>query len=196
MKKLLLVTLFALIAISTGAVMAADEKPAAGAGQPAGMPQMGAPAEMKELSGLVGTWDYTMKMKMDMASDQWMETKMTCKCAYMLDGAALSMEHESVDLMMGMKFKGFGIETYDREKKQWQMSWVDNMSGRNSLYAGERTATGATFTGEDLMGGQSYLSRLSIYNQTATSYDWKMEASMDQGKTWITVGTATFTKRK
>ncbi|MFZ1685171.1 MAG: DUF1579 family protein [Candidatus Zixiibacteriota bacterium] len=197
MKKLLLCTaMLAMVLCFAALIIAADEKAAPAGQPPAGMPPMGPPSEMKELAPLVGNWTCTMKMKMDPSTEQWMETKMTSKCAYMLDGAALTMEHESVDLMMGMKFKGFGIETYDREKKQWQMTWTDNMSGRTSMYIGERTAAGMTMTGEDMMGGMTSLTRITTSNMTPTSYDWKMEMSLDQGKTWMAVGTATYTKAK
>ena len=160
------------------------------------MPPMGPPAEMKELASLVGNWEYTMKLKMDPTSDQFQDIRMTCKMAYILDGAALTMEHESVDLMMGMKFKGFGIETYDREKKEWQMTWTDNMTGRTGIYTGQRTDSTAVFTGEDLMMGQKLISRVSMSNLKPTSFDWKMEMSMDQGKTWTTSATATYAKSK
>jgi hypothetical protein len=51
-------------------------------------------------------------------------------------------------------------------------------------------------TGEDMMGGASMLTRITTKNMTATSYDWIMDMSMDQGKTWATVGTAVYTKVK
>jgi hypothetical protein len=197
MKKLLLCTAVAAMVVCCAAlIIAADEKATPAGQPPAGMPPMGPPPEMKELAPLVGDWTCTMKMKMDPSSDQWMDTKMTCKWAYVLDGAAITMETVSLDPMMGMTFKGFGIETYDREKKQWQMTWTDNMGARTSMYTGTRTAAGMTMTGEETMGGMTSLSRISTSNMTATSYDWKMEMSLDQGKTWMAVGTATYTKAK
>lgn len=199
MKKSLLIVAVLALALVAAVLMvptfAADPKPAAG--QPAGqMPPMGPPAEMKGLAGMVGTWNYTMKMKMDPSSDQFQEMKMTCKMAYILDGAALTQEHESVDLMNGMKFKGIGIQTYDRELKQWQMTWTDNMSGRTGIYTGQITGDSAVFTGEDLMMGQKFLSRITMSKMTPTSFDWKMEMSMDQGKTWMVSATSSFAKSK
>lgn len=204
-KSMLLFALLALAMmwVTTTASFAADTKPAVTSGtrpvpgqSQEQMPPTGPPPEMKALANLVGNWEYTMKMKMDPSSDQFQDVKMTCKMAYILDGAAMTMEHESVDLMMGMKFKGFGIETYDREKKEWQMTWTDNMTGRTAVSTGQRTDSAATFTGQDVMMGQPYLSRVSMSNCKPTSFDWKMEMSIDQGKTWNVMGTATFTKLK
>jgi hypothetical protein len=204
-KPMLLIALFALsvTCVMISGSYAADPKPAVtGETKPLPgqsqeqMPPTGPPAEMKALANLVGTWGYTMKMKMDPASDQFQEIKMTCKMAYILDGAAMTLEHESTEQMMGMTFKGLGIQTYDREKKEWQMTWTDNMTGRTGIYTGQRTDSAAVFTGEDVMMGQKYLSRTSMFNCKPTSFDWKMEMSMDDGKTWMVSATATFTKLK
>jgi hypothetical protein len=46
------------------------------------------------------------------------------------------------------------------------------------------------------MGGQTWLSRMTAFNQKPESYEWRMESSMDGGKTFMVVATATFTKRK
>jgi hypothetical protein len=203
MKRSMLLFVLAIVCVIGMASFAADTKPAVTSGtrpvpgqSQEQMPPMGPPAEMKELASLVGNWEYTMKLKMDPTSDQFQDIRMICKMAYILDGAALTMEHESVDLMMGMKFKGFGVETYDREKKEWQMTWTDNMTGRTGIYTGQRTDSTAVFTGEDLMMGQKLISRVSMSNLKPTSFDWKMEMSMDQGKTWMTSATATYAKSK
>ena len=190
LKSIMVVFAMAMLAIG---VMAEDQP--AGQGAPEGMPQMGPPAEMKQIAGLVGVWDYVMMMKMDMASDTMEKMTGNITYAYILDGAAMSSQYEG-DEMMGMKFKGFGIQTYDREMKRWQMTWTDNMSGRTSIYTGQHEADKTTVEGEDMMGGQKMLTRITSFNEKPTTFDWKMESSMDGGKTWIVVGTATFTKRK
>lgn len=181
------------MAILAVGVMAAD-KPT-GQTAPESMPQMGPPAEMKQIANLVGVWDYVMMMKMDMASDKMEKTTGNMTYAYILDGAAMSALYDG-DEMMGMKYKGLGIQTYDREMKRWQMTWTDNMSGRTSMYTGQHEGDKTTVEGEDMMAGQKMLSRITTFNEKPTSFDWKMESSMDGGKNWMVVGTATFTKRK
>ena len=46
------------------------------------------------------------------------------------------------------------------------------------------------------MNGVVYLYRMTTSKQTPTSFDWKGEMSSDNGKTWMTWGTAKYTKRK
>jgi len=158
------------------------------------MPPMGAPEQMKECATLVGTWDCASKMKMDMNSDEWMETEAVATYRMILDGCALEMTYEGP--MMGMPFKGIGIQTFDRETGLWQMTWTDNMMARTSLYTGKREGDKLVMTGEDMYQGETYQSRITTYNETPDSYDWMMENSMDGGKTWITTGKATYTRRK
>lgn len=186
-RTMLLTVAIALAAIS----LSADDKIAQA---PEGMPPMGPPAEMKALGWLVGDWDFTSKMKMDPASTDWMDSKGTATYSYMFDGATMIMEIEQP--MMGMQFKGGGFQCYDRETKMWQMSWTDNMSGRLSTYTGTHSNDSTVFTGEDIMGGQKMLTRMTSYNESPTSYDWKMEVSMDGGKTFMTMMESKYTKKK
>jgi hypothetical protein len=181
------------MAVVAGSALAADQP--TGQGAPEGMPPMGPPEEMKQIANLVGVWDYVMMMKMDMASEKMEKTTGNVTYAYILDGAAMSSQYDG-DEMMGMKFKGFGIQTYDRETKQWQMTWTDNLAARTSIYTGQQAGDSTVLQGEDKMGGQTWWSRMIAFNQKAESYEWRMESSMDGGKTFMVVATATFTKRK
>lgn len=158
------------------------------------MPPMGPPEQMKEMAALEGTWDAVMKYKMDPSQEKWDESEGTCTFKYILGGCAMQSVYNSQ--MMGMPFEGISIHTYDRETEQWQVSWLDNMAARQSMYQGNMTEDRIVLTGEDLWKGLKYLSRITTYNMTDTSYDWMMEMSTDDGKTWSTTMMATYTKRE
>ena len=185
-------TIAGVLACSTALALAQDNTK----GEPQGMPPMGPPEEMKMCADLVGTWDCVMKMHMSMdpKDTSWMETKGVAAYKYILGGSSIEMSFESV--MMGQQFVGGGWMFYDRESKQWQQSWADNMSARLSLYTGTKDKTSSSFSGEDKMMGQTYISRISTSNETPSTFDWKGEQSMDGGKTWSVWGTAKYTKRK
>jgi hypothetical protein len=123
-----------------------------------------------------------------------MESKGTEKYESVYGDAALQFTN-SQD-MMGMPFIAGGLICYDREAKKWQMTWTDNMSAKISLYTGSRTADGSVFEGSELVNGVVSIYRMSTSKQTPTSFDWKGEMSTDGGKTWMTWGTAKYTKRK
>jgi hypothetical protein len=147
---------------------------------------------MKELNHLVGDWDIKGRYKMDPTAD-WQDYSGACTYSYIADGAILNMKYHSQ--MMGMEFVGMGWQCWDREKKEWQTTWADNMSGRISMYTGTKKDGKTVFTGEDLWQGQAFKSRMSTFDETETSFKWTMEHSMDGGQTWYTSMEATYTKK-
>ena len=98
--------------------------------------------------------------------------------------------------MMDMPFNGVLIQSFDREKNEWQEMWVDNMGARMALYTGTREGDRMVVSTEDVWQGQTFHSRMTTFNETPTSFDWTMEISFDGGQNWGLVGEATYTKRK
>lgn len=178
--------------VFAGAAFAEDPKK----DMPQGMPEMGPPKELKEVEFLVGAWDCEMKMHMTMdpKDTTWMTSKGTATYKWSVGGAILEMVFEMP--MMGQQYIGGGWQAYDREKKQWQMAWTDNMMGRLSYYTGTKTKDGSVFQGEDIMMGKTTLSRISTTKESADSFDWKGESSEDGGKTWMVWATAKYTRHK
>ncbi len=159
---------------------------------PFGMP--GPPPQMKEVAYLVGEWDVDMKMKMSDTATEFTPTKGTCRYESILDGSALQMTYEGE--MMGMMFKGFGLQCFNRETNKWQMTWSDNIGACISFYEGEKKDGVLSVSGIDRYQGMEFLTRISSFNETPTRFEWKMEMSMDGGKTFVTNATAVYTKKK
>ncbi|MEW6051501.1 MAG: DUF1579 family protein [Candidatus Zixiibacteriota bacterium] len=197
-KSLMIVALMAMACLM--ALPALAEEPAKPSGEQMQMPPMGPPEEMKQLAFLEGTWDVVsnFNISMDPTKEQWQESKATAVYSYIVDGAAMQCVYDGgADMMPGMPpFKGFMLQAYNRETKKWQATWVDNMSGSISLYTGTHDAGKSVLEGEDMMGGQKWWTRMTSYDETPGAFKWKMEMSMDGGKTFVTSGTATYTKRK
>jgi hypothetical protein len=157
-------------------------------------PPMGPPPEMKEISWLVGDWNVTMKSGMDPDTTTWTESQGTCTYKYVLGGAAMQFEYKGE--AMGMPFEGMAVQCFDRETGMWQMSWTDNMSGRLSLYTGKRADHATVVIGEDIYNGQTYITRITSYNETSDAFDWKMEYSTDGGQTFLPSARAKYTRTK
>lgn len=191
MKRIALLAALLACGLTTSAVVADDQH----AGHDHAMPQMGAPAEMKTMAGMVGEWSFVMKWQMP-GDTSWQETKGTATYDMGVDGCLLTMHVNSAPMMPGLPpFSGFGAQTYDRETKQWQMMWVDNMSARQTMYTGDMKDGKIVMTGEEIMMGQKSWARITVSNMTPTSYDWMYEMSMDGGKTWMTSMTSKYTKK-
>ena len=153
----------------------------------------GPPKQMKELASMNGVFDVEMKFKMDPTSADWITTSGLATIKMVLDGAAQQMDWQGE--MMGMKFNGLGLTTYDREAKMWQNSWVDNMSGRQTMTSGEMTDGTMILTGTDMKQGMKIHVRQTTHNITEKGFEWKYEMSMDGGETYMTAMTATYKKR-
>jgi hypothetical protein len=168
-----------------------DESAPAGTEQ--AMPAMGPPTEMKQVKFLIGEWVVKGKMKMQPTDTNWMDLTATASYKMIAGGAALQMEYKGP--MMGQDFIGIAFRTYDRETKQWQQAWVDNFGARISIYTGGKKGDKWVFSGEDKYGGMTMLGRTTEYDINEGSFKFKMESSVDGGKTWFTGVEATYTKK-
>lgn len=158
------------------------------------MPPMGPPEEMKIVEAMNGEYDVKFFYKMDPTSEEWVETAATATLSSVVAGGAQKMEFEGN--MMGMPFQGVGLTSYDRYTQQWQMTWVDSMGARISMYTGSFDDGKMVVTGEDMgPDGATYKARLTTYNITDDGYDWLYELSMDGGATYIKGAKATYTRK-
>jgi len=158
-------------------------------------PPTGPPEQMKEIAFLVGTWDVAMSMIINPTKpDEWTDEPGEVTYYYVAGGSALAIDYTSS--FMGMDFHGFGLQAYDREKKEWQMTWTDNFAARIIIYTGQRANGETVVTGMELTGGKAVPSRITTFNETPTKFEWKIEQSFDDGKTWKVFAKAVYTKRK
>ena len=81
------------------------------------------PAHQK-LAGLAGTWNYTMTSYDDPKNPT--TTTGTATSTMILDGRYL--KDETTGSMMGMTFNGTGYTGYNNATKQYEATWIDNMS--------------------------------------------------------------------
>jgi len=147
---------------------------------------------MKEVEALNGEYEVRFSFKMDPASEEWTETEATAVVSMVAGGGAQQLLFEGH--MMGMPFSGMGLTSYDRETRKWQMTWVDSMGARISMYTGDFKDGKMLVTGKDLGQGMTYHSRLTTYNMTEKGFDWKYEMSTD-GTNYVEGAKATYTKK-
>ncbi len=180
-----------ILSLAAGAVIGQDTKGAA----PQAGASFGPPEELKQAAYLIGTWDFTARMRMTPTDSNWMSSSGTAKYEYVVGGSALMMTVNQP--MMGWTMQSGSFLCYDRQSKLWQLAYVDNMSAHLSTYTGTRTSDGWVYQGTGRrMGEVTMLDRVIILNESPTSYDWKLEMSSDNGATWAVFATAKYTKQK
>lgn len=107
------------------------------------MEMYGVPGEEhKNLEGSIGTWDVTAKMFTP--GKEPMVSKGTAVRKWILDKHYV-VENFTGDFM-GQKFQGMGTSGYDRLKKKYVFTWIDNM-GTSIMYSeGDYDSKTKTFT--------------------------------------------------
>lgn len=148
--------------------------------------------EIKNMAHMVGTWDVKGRL-LDFETEEWSDFEAVAQYSYIVEGAAIQMTYESQ--FAGMPFVGFYLQAFDRETMKWKSVWTDNFGSSISYMEGEEVDGNLVFNGKERWQGQDYLNRITVYNRTKKSFDWKMEHSMDEGKTYVEAMLATYTKR-
>ena len=118
--------------------MSAEEKAMMEAWQKAMTP--GAPH--KQLDGMVGTWNTTVKMWMAPAAPVT-ESTGTSENKWVLGGRYIEQRFKGT--FMGQPFEGIGYTGYDNVTKQFTGMWMDNMSTGTMVSNGWAQADGKTW---------------------------------------------------
>ena len=127
--------------------------------------------EASQFDFWIGNWELT-----------WNDTsKGSNTITKIMDGCAL---HENFFDPV-LNYKGESWSVYSPTRKMWQQTWVDNSGAYIAL-------TGKFENGEmilsteprKLQDGKELISRMVFYNITSKAFDWRWEASTDNGTTW------------
>lgn len=92
--------------------------------------------EHVELMNSVGSWDLTMKYRMDPTSDNWTEAKGTSRIQKTLDNRLL-VEKYSVPMGMGMSMDAVMMLGYDRLTEEYYSVYMSNMQTAPSMSRGK-----------------------------------------------------------
>jgi hypothetical protein len=194
MKRILraVVKTAGILLVACAGVMAED---AAGGGETQA-PPMGPPEEIKQFDVMVGVWDAVGHYKWDPSDTVWTPFRGVARYDWVAGGAALYSGYRQNT--MGMEMHGVSLMGYDRELKKYYTTWLDNLSGRVSIYYGDFDGETMIYTGDEIWNGMKYLSRIKIYSppDMIDRFEWEMLSSFDGGQTWVSTMTATYTKRK
>ncbi|MEV0067446.1 MULTISPECIES: hypothetical protein [unclassified Amycolatopsis] len=81
---------------------------------------------------------------------------------------------------------GFTIRTYDQERKDWTIHWVNNRVGRLEPPVRGRFTDGVgTFYGTDEVDGRPVRVRFVWSEISDTTARWRQAFSVDGGTTWV-----------
>jgi len=109
----------------------------------------------------------------------------TWKAWRAMDGFGIEDELRVTDASGNPRTLSHAIRYYDATSKRWMATAVDVYRGVFSTSTGEWRDNAMTTTsrGTDA-DGKPYLSRARYYDITSTSFKFRQDRSMDDGKTW------------
>lgn len=149
--------------------------PAMGAAEMEAMAKAATPGENhKHLGRYVGTWNTSMKAWMAPETPP-MESKGTMQSEWILGGRYLQSTYKGD--FMGQPFEGRSLEGYDNVTKQFQSTWIDNMStgimvSKGTCDAGCKTLTMNGEMADPMTGKTMQVKSVTTFTDANS---WKME---------------------
>ncbi len=108
-----------------------------------------------------------------------------------LDGAVVQENFKTSD---DSPFKGISLSVFNKKKKEWQQTWVDNKGGYLD-FKGGRQDDKMILQREFVNGGQvKILQRMVFFDIEENSLMWNWEKSADEGETWETLWQIQYTR--
>jgi hypothetical protein len=157
----------------------------------------------KLLSGMAGTWAYTVKMWMNPSAPPTSSTgsaviKSVMDGRYFVGDFTGKMKMEGADgKMKDMDFKGMSIDAYDNVKKKFVSTWCDNMGTGIMMSEGTYDAASKTFAynGEyEAMPGMKSRVRMTV--QIADKDHHNFEFYEDRGTGEAKTMEISYTRKK
>lgn len=146
----------------------------------------GARAELERFAFLIGR--YRCEARLKPATGEWQKFEAVWEGRWILDGRAIADEYRMFGAGGEVLVLGLNVRAYDAAKRQWNIKWIDALSGRWTDLGPEELG-GVQFDGtsvsyrfvEPMMGHA--LTRATYTNVSERHFTWKGESSED-GKTW------------
>jgi len=158
-----------------------------------------APAELSHLKNMIGEW--AIEDSILQADGSWAPGPgADWDFYYTLDGyafediwvqppRAVSVEDET------KRTVGVNIRKYDPVAEKWVMAWLTKGPGVVQTFSATSNEDELVMV-EDEVNAQGYIRRITFYNMTGDTFDWRMEASTDEGETWAEAYRIKGTKKK
>ncbi len=174
------------ISVSPIAVEPADENPAFDAGVKAA----GAPPELAHWAKLVGQWS-TQEESLKTDGSGWEPSKgADWNFRWAFDGWGIQDDYSSppVDVELddeSSRQRGINLRVFNPAENKWIMTWLTVASTKPATF----TATSdeeRLVMHSDVVNPQGFHSRITLFDITPDSFEWKLELSKDRQQ-WLEV---------
>jgi len=141
---------------------------------------------------LEGEWDAVCRVP---SKDGWVEAPGRMTASRVLDGLVSLELFEGI--YHGGAVKGLGLRAFNRETREWEHTWTDNLEpGHFHVWKGAFKGGKIDLFAEWDEGGKRVRSRLTWSDITPDSAHWESARSSDGGKTWQVHWVIDFRRRR
>ncbi|MBO1331054.1 hypothetical protein [Streptomyces sp. VRA16 Mangrove soil] len=141
----------------------------------------------------VGEWDVAHLRRRDFLDPDsgWEEFTATSRC-WSLFGGAANIDELSVP---AQGWTGLTLRLFDPVHRTWSLNWSTDRTGRlfPPVTGSFKDGLGV-FEGDDTHDGKEVRVRFVWSGISATTARWEQAFSLDEGRTWLTNWTMTFTR--
>ena len=92
-------------------------------------------------------------------------------------------------------FNGMSVSVYDKERKVWCQTWVDN-NGTYLDFTGTFNDGKMILQRDAIVRGEACKQRMVWYEIQTDNFEWNWERSDDEGKTWKVLWNIHYTRKK
>jgi len=120
------------------------------------------------------------------------------KISLILDSCIILEEWTSAGLTQGIRYAGKSFNTFNRNTRQWQQTWVDNIGGSTEFLEGRYEDKKIILQTKPFPFSKDSVAirRLTFYDLGPEKVRQHGEVSKDHGKTWVTEYDLEYRRRK
>lgn len=120
------------------------------------------------------------------------------KISLILDSCIVLEEWTSASMNRGIRYAGKSFNTYNRQTRQWQQTWVDNAGGSTEYLEGKFENNKLVFRTKPFAYSKDTMAirQLSFYHLGPDKVRQHGEISKDGQRTWVTEYDLEYRRRK
>lgn len=174
-------------------ILACAAQPAASSDNTAWLsegPALNAPKELAHWSKLIGRWT-TREEGLSPDGREWSPSNgADWEFMWAFNGYGIQDNYASPPLSEPVgdetqRQRGTNLRIYDAKNNQWVMTWLTVQSTQAARFTAQSNDNEIVMLAETLTP-TGFHSRITFFNMTANSFDWKLEYSKDQ-QNWFEV---------
>lgn len=149
--------------------------------------------ELERVAFLEGDWDVVSRQRVDFTADRWEEARAQATWTPILGGCVLQERWSGV--LGGAPLEWIQLLAYDHREDTWELVMIDSVHGNVLRSEGHFDEDRLVFHVTHMRQGRLLIDRTTIAALATDRVDWKLETSLDGGRTWVTHWTMRYSRQ-